>query len=142
MQGQLDPIQLMRKIAELEDKINAMRTIEIGGVWQNWTPVPTAEAGTLTTVSASGKYAKIGKVVAVQLVITITTNGTGSGAIRSNLPINNDFVTIITGRETNATGKLLQGLINSNAINIYNYDNTYPGGDGHTLYMTGIYSIE
>jgi len=34
MQGQLDPIQLMRKIAELEDKINALRTIEIGGdVW-------------------------------------------------------------------------------------------------------------
>ena len=34
MAGQLDPIQLMRKIAELEDKINAMRTIEVG-----WHPV-------------------------------------------------------------------------------------------------------
>jgi len=114
---------------------------DTGGVWQNYTPIITAQAGTLTTVSATGKYAQIGKVVVLQIVITITTNGTGSGAILSTLPINNDFATIITGRETNATGKLLQGLVNSNTLIIYNYDNTYPGGDGYVLYMTGIYSI-
>jgi hypothetical protein len=30
MQGQLDPIQLMQKIGELESKIDALRTIEVG----------------------------------------------------------------------------------------------------------------
>ena len=33
MNGQLDPIALMRKIGELESKIEALRTIQTGGQW-------------------------------------------------------------------------------------------------------------
>ena len=137
----MDDIALMREIGRLQEQINALRTIEVGGVWTAWTPTITAATGTLTTVSATGYYSKIAKVVAIQLVITITTNGTGGVAIISTLPINNNLVTIITGRETNTTGKILQGLVNSNRIDIYNYDNSYPGADGYAFYMTGIYSI-
>ena len=134
-------IALMREIARLQNQIDSLRTIEVGGVWTAWTPVITAATGTLTTVSASGHYSIIGKVVALRLSIAITTNGTGGGAIISTLPINNNLVTVITGRETNTIGKILQGLVDSNRIEIYNYDNSYPGADGYAFYMTGIYSI-
>jgi hypothetical protein len=89
MAGQLDPIQLMRKIAELEDKINAMRTIEIGGVWQDWTPTwmattnPSIGNGTL-----SGRYFQIVKLVYCQFtMIAGSTTTFGSGIWRFSYPV-------------------------------------------------------
>ena len=65
MAGQLDPIQLMRKIAELEDKINALRTIEIGGVWQNWTPTLTGWSA--DPAGAIYRYCLVGKLCTLMI---------------------------------------------------------------------------
>ena len=101
MAGQLDPIQLMRKIAELEDKINAMRTIEIGGVWQNYTVEWTATTNpSIGDGSLIGRYSVVGKIcfINMQLIAGSTTTfgagewmfgvpfaaafGIGSGAVK------------------------------------------------------------
>ena len=90
MAGQLDPIQLMRKIAELEDKINAMRTIEVGGVWQDYAVAWTA-ATTNPDIGNGlliGKYCIIGKTshVSIRLQARSTTTF-GSGNYFLSIPI-------------------------------------------------------
>ena len=74
MAGQLDPIQLMRKIAELEDKINALRTIEIGGVWKDWTPTLTGWSAEPS--GALYRYCLVGKLCT--LMIRQGTSGTSN----------------------------------------------------------------
>ena len=89
MAGQLDPIQLMRKIAELEDKINAMRTIEVGGVWQDYTVEWTAS---ITNPDIGdgvllGKYTLIGKACTLAInMIAGSTTTFGSGGWMFSLP--------------------------------------------------------
>ena len=87
-QGQLDPIQLMRKIDELENKIDAMRTIEVGGVWQNWTPTVTAE-GSMTIsnlVVTTARYCLIGDAMALEVSIKFDTGGTASNQVNVSYP--------------------------------------------------------
>jgi hypothetical protein len=111
-----------------------------GGAWTIYTPIITAGSGTFTTVSASGKWQSIGKTVFLQIEIIITTNGSASGAVIATLPINSDgSVYIISGRENSLSGKILQGICGVSSMTILNYDNTYPGGSGATIIMTGIY---
>jgi hypothetical protein len=112
-----------------------------------YTPVITAGSGTFTTVSATGRYRRIGKLIFIQITITITTNGTAAGSVIATLPftaLNLSGVThVLAGRALAPSGKMLQGQINSgvNFVNIENYDNTYPGADGQTLVVSGFYEI-
>ena len=137
----MDNIALMREIAKLQLQIDALRTIEVGGVWTAYTPTITAYAGAFTTVSATGYYSKIAKVVPILITVTITTNGTASGIVFASLPFATDKVTTLSGRENSVTGKMLQGLAFNNLVTIYNYDGSYPGGNGYTLYLSGFLSI-
>ena len=136
-------MDLMKKLNGLQEQINALRTIEIGGVWQNYTPTITAGSGSLTTVSATGFYSVIGKVVQIIIDITITTNGTGAGYVVATLPFTVNRRTILSGRDSGVTGDMLQGETTSGNANvlILNYDNAYPGGDGRVLHLSGFISI-
>jgi hypothetical protein len=51
-----------------------------------YTPTVTATSGTFTTVSATGRYVKIGNQVTVNVTITITSVGSASGRIKYTLP--------------------------------------------------------
>ena len=57
-------IALMREIARLEEKINALRTIEIGGVWQNWTPTST---GWSSNPTGYYRYCLVGKLCTLMI---------------------------------------------------------------------------
>jgi hypothetical protein len=114
----------------------------LASAWTAYTPTITAVAGTITTVSATGRYLQLGKIVFVQVKITITTNGSGATAVKASLPVacNTSNLYIISGRENALVGKMLQGEISTaSGIRICNYDNTYPGADGNVLIMTGVY---
>jgi hypothetical protein len=90
MSGQLDPIQLMRKIAELEDKINALRTIEVGGVWADWTPSYSA-AGAMTYTSVTtdeARYCVVGNLLHYKIRANGTTGGTANPEIYFTSPLN------------------------------------------------------
>ena len=74
------------------------------------------------------------------VVINKSTDGTADTYIRCTLPI-----TVVsdgrqlTGRENGVTGKTLNGnLISTTQFDIYNYDNTYPGGDSYVPTVSGV----
>lgn len=87
-------IALMREITKLQEQINALRTIEVGGVWTAWTPAVTAPSGTPPTYStATGLYTAINDLVIASVILQNTTGGTaGSGAVilLISLPIANN----------------------------------------------------
>lgn len=112
--------------------------------WTSYTPTIAANAGTFTTVSATGSYLAIGKTVFVRIRITITTNGTAATYVSATLPVNcaaTPAVSILGGRATN-TGYMLQGVVSFSTptiVRILNYDNTYPGSDGEIIVVSGVY---
>lgn len=116
-------IALMREIARLEEKINALRTIEIGGVWTTYTPTwtaattnPTIGNGTLT-----GRYVVIGKVChAMVYVLAGTTTNAGSGAYSFTYPIAPAYDYLVGGAwmERNTGGNLYSG-------GIYGFSSTF-----------------
>ena len=136
-------IALMREIARLQNQIDALRTIEVGGVWTAYTPTITAGAGAFTTVAATGFYSKLGNIAPIIISIAITTNGTASGSVIATLPFTVDKTTIVVGRENVGTGNELQGFCAGagNTMNIVTYNNLYPGGTGYVIYMSGFLSV-
>ena len=104
-----------------------------------FTPTAVSSAGTITTIGAvAGNYTKIGRVVNVHFRITITTNGTGAGAVNVTLPFTCSTATgtaIASGRDVAISGKMLQGTLgpSSNVVGVVEYDNSYPGADGAVL---------
>jgi hypothetical protein len=115
----------------------------VASAWTAYTPTVTANSGTFTSVAATGRYLRMGKVVFLQMSINITTNGTAAGSVWATLPVNQaTSAMVIAGRETALTGKILQCLLNGafiGFISIWNYDNTYPGGSGYVLSLSGSY---
>jgi hypothetical protein len=129
--------------------------------WQRWlsllptylnpfvtyAPVITAGSGAFTTVSATGRYRIIGKLVFIQITVTITTNGTAATQVNVTLPFASVNVAgvnhVIPGRATAVSGKMLQGIVgvNSAVLAVVNYDNSYPGASGETLVLSGFYEI-
>lgn len=97
-----------------------------------YTPTVTSGTGTLTTVSATGKYTRIGRSVTVQVTIDITNNGTGATNIQFTIPHTPTSQAVGAAREMNSTGKMASVTVSnaSSTVNIQNYDNTYPGGGG------------
>lgn len=112
--------------------------------WVPYTPTVTAQTGTITTLGAvTGRYRHTPGQVDYQYSVPITTNGTGAGDIRASLPIVASGAAQGTGRELNITGKLLSATITgtANIVTVANYDNSYPGGDGVLLSISGSYKV-
>lgn len=108
--------------------------------WTTYTPTITAGSGTFTTTSASGRYQQIGKTVFVFISIVITTNGSAATFVQATLPVTGrSDGYVLAGRENAVAGLMLQGFISAGVIQIVNYDNTYPGGNGKTLLLSGLY---
>ena len=105
-----------------------------------WTPTITASSGTVTSYTASGTYTKIGRVVQVNFLISITNAGTAAGAYLqyAGLPFTNTNSSKPIGvcRENSVNGHLMQVLADQNLTtgNIVKYDNTgtiVNGGNYH-----------
>ncbi|MET4283574.1 hypothetical protein [Bradyrhizobium sp. LA6.12] len=111
------------------------------GAWTSYTPTVSAGTGTFTSASATGVYKQIGKTVLFTVTITITTNGSGATNVTVTNPVNtNGSNAGAFGREVGVSGKMLQGVINTSNMNIYNYDNSYPGATGAFIVMSGFYA--
>jgi hypothetical protein len=74
--------------------------------WSTYTPTITAQSGTFTTVSATGRYKQTGKTVVVVIDVVITTAGTAAQSLKATLPVNARASTVYSGSayEYNATG--------------------------------------
>jgi hypothetical protein len=110
-------------------------------VWTAYTPTITAGSGTITTVSATGRYIRNGATVQLQIAVTMTTNGTGADNIYATLPVQAAAHEYVIAGRNNTTGKMLQGDIISGAteIRIFDYANVYPIANGQIIYVSGSY---
>jgi hypothetical protein len=108
-----------------------------------FTPTITAATGTLTTVSATGAYTKVGRLVTASVDITVTTNGTGAGNLVTTLPFTpSSLVQYGTGREVTAVGFTITIQTGgSNAIIVKASDDVYPAGNGYRLKGSVTYSV-
>jgi hypothetical protein len=104
-----------------------------------WTPTVGSTAGTITTVGATvGRYVRIGRQVYLSWQVTITTNGTGTGALTiTGIPFSASTALAYYGGGGYIinTGKgLTQALIAAGGT-IYARvaDGTYPGADGEII---------
>jgi hypothetical protein len=114
------------------------------GAWTTYTPIVTAQSGTYTTVSAAGRYIRLGKLCVVNITINITNNGTAAVQTFATAPFNASSAQIYAGcgRENAVTGLMLQSRItNGDTIRIGKYDATYAGGTGYTLDTTTIFEV-
>jgi hypothetical protein len=121
------------------DSAQATGLLWNNAAWTTYTPTITATSGTFTTVSATGRYTRLGKLCVTQFAVTITTNGTAAGQIVITAPFGSGGGGTIyqgTTRESNATGFLGSCAISSGggaSFYVSAYDNSYMGGSGRLI---------
>jgi uncharacterized protein (DUF697 family) len=119
--------------------LTAAQLNSIGEAYTAYTPTITATTGTFTTVSATGYYTRVNKIVIGYARITISNNGTAAGAIIATLPVTSKTnyqagQSLGFGREGAINGNALVVDWNSaTAVNITTYNNQYPGGNGYSI---------
>jgi hypothetical protein len=126
--------------------LDAAASSGIAAAWTAYTPTVTAGTGAFTSVSAEGRYMVVGKTVVLQIVVTITTNGTAATWIDATLPFATANVALnhrqtFTGVEDGVTGFGIAAyaLNNSTILRFRKYDATYPGADGNRIAIGGVY---
>lgn len=102
-----------------------------------WTPVVTSTIGTITTVGAvSGTYTRTGRTVYITYDVSITTNGTGAGAIKiEGLPFTLSKRGFGVGVEADVTGALSlnNAIAGTTYVLVTTVTGLYPGGSGYHL---------
>ena len=131
--------KIIERLKRLEKEVERLRVKESPGAWLDWTPYVEASVGSLTSYTSSGRYCRIGKVIICNFSITITDNGTGNGAISTNLPVALSGNAIGVGRENALTGKELQLYASGTTIVIFDYENAYPAATGTELIGSIVY---
>lgn len=114
-----------------------------GGKPIPYTPSAVSGAGAITTSVTSGSYYRVGKLVHFYAKVDITANGTGAGNVLIGLPVPvaAGKWLVAGGRENALTGKALTALAGGGGTSAatVNYDNTYPGGTGASIIVSGFY---
>jgi hypothetical protein len=111
-----------------------------GAAWTAYTPTVTSAGGTLTSVSATGFYKKLGRKVTFRATITLTTLGTGTGALIVTLPFASAAVTPCYG--ANGSSVALSCLTNqstASSVSALKYDGTTALAGGTVYYISGTY---
>lgn len=107
---------------------------------QSFTPAVSSSGGTLGTASATMTYQRRGAFVRFELVVTITANGTGSGAIVVTLPLA-ATQGIAHGRADAISGLALQAKASGSGLTITTHANAYPAASGEVLRISGEYQL-
>ena len=76
-------MDLMKKLNGLQEQINALRTIEIGGIWTSYTPILS---GWSSNPGGVYRYCVIGKLCTV-MIYQFSSGTSDSTAISISLPI-------------------------------------------------------
>lgn len=93
--------------------------VAVGGstpTWTTYTPTVTAQTGSITTYTATGRYWKTGKFCTVTNTINVTNIGTAAGNLLSTLPFTAGSTNNFSGsvRETDVNGDGGTVLIQAN----------------------------
>jgi hypothetical protein len=111
--------------------------------WATYASTITSLTGTVTAATGTLRYKRVNKTVHFSLIVNITNNGSGAGALYATLPfpLAGGTLSIASGRGTAVSAKMVQGLMDSGAPKIFmvNYDGGYPAATGETIAMSGTY---
>jgi hypothetical protein len=116
----------------------------VPGTLIGYTPSINAQSGGYGAgVSTLGSYYKVGRLVFVQITLTIPSAGSAATPL-IGLPfpaVGNGVSQDICGRENNVTGKMIHGLIASggSVVSMINADNSNPVVSGASISMSGCY---
>lgn len=112
-----------------------------GSAWTQQVPTFGSSVGALADASGLMWWKRIGKTVFINLSLTITNNGTGSGSIVFTAPFPSINGAVLCGRGDVTSGKMLQGVIKPTfaTCNVFTYDNLYPASSGEVLRISGVY---
>ena len=96
--------------------------------WTAFTPVLTASSGSITSyVVNTARYAKLGKIVHIDIDVTVTANGTGAATKELTLPINAKNINHAGGGVDLVTGNgLVVFLVSATSVRFAVYNYTYP----------------
>jgi hypothetical protein len=121
--------------------VTAGTYINVAAQWVTWAATVGATSGAISTVTINAaRFLQRGKEVQVRLDVTITNNGTGSGAVTIALPVTGlTNGGVLAGREMALTGKSLAGVVLGSVVQISAADNAYPGGTNARLVLSGVY---
>lgn len=111
-------------------------------VWSSWSPTITATSGTFTSVTGTGIYCQIGKLVHVGLKVVCTTVGTAAGIMQSTLPVTADAASFqLTGSGYNASSANLAfaTVVGSNAVSMLYDGGAFPITSGQTVHASFFY---
>jgi hypothetical protein len=109
----------------------------------SYSPVVTSGSGTITTSSATGAYKILnGKACAFWAKPVITTNGTGASRVEVTLPFTAANSVALSGAN-GTTGVVLSASVitsvSATKVLIFNSTGAYPGADGWTGLVSGVF---
>lgn len=115
------------------------------GAYTAYQPALASSSGAWADAVAAGGYVVSGKLCFIRLELKINNIGTAVGCVLG-LPFPSAVGgtgQLITGRETDVSGNMLQGFIpaGSSSCNIFKYDNTSANTNNWRLVLTGTYLI-
>lgn len=105
------------------------------------TPTAASEIGTITTQSTVMYTAVFGKITFINLTITITSAGTGSGFLNVSLPSTSLRAVEFAGGETGVTGSAVTGrvLAGGTQVSIKLYNAVTCIASGAVVTLSGFY---
>ena len=142
MNGQLDPIALMKTINELEYKISALATIQIGGIWTSYTPSITYSGGTTDPTSltiSSSRYSVVGKICHLNIVATLVRGSGDRTQTQFTLPINYNAQFCGSALVAYVSGSNAWRVYGNSSTKIH-IDHGAMTGDG-VIYVSAFYQI-
>lgn len=95
-----------------------------------WSATPAPASGSFTTISFTGTYTRIGRLVHAQAVFTITDKGTAAGTLLVALPATPGAQCVVNGWEDNAVGVGVSGTSTGSDMELRRTD-------GGTMYVNG-----
>lgn len=103
----------------------------------------TPASGALTSRSGTLRYKKIGTTVHLWLSVTITTAGTGAGALNvGGLPFAPKNISVGAGRQVNAGFAFCQLVAAPSGVSITRYDGATAIVSGTTIYGNITYETD
>ncbi|WP_186137323.1 hypothetical protein [Burkholderia gladioli] len=111
--------------------------------WDQFATTVTSSQGAIAQVGSVNLFYRLASGVCHFTVnISITTNGSGAGAVQFTLPVPAAGFGTVYGKEL-VTGKVLTGIVAAgNTEQLTFFDGTYPGADGRVLVVSGSYQYK
>lgn len=142
-----DDVAVLQKVAtNTWQRIDGLAAkLTTPGAWTSYTPTVTAATGTPTTVTTTGSYQVLGKIVILRFSVGITNKGTAASYLRVSTPAsltpNSDFAgSVFEGSVTGASsGAFTQA--STSYISTAKADGTTWWVNSYALQGTIVYSI-